>query len=71
MIDPTYLHNLVDGTLLVGFLTVAWKANRTLNRWLDVMKDYPPHRHFNGRIVYPKGMEPGVVENIGEQRGRA
>ena len=71
MIDPTYLHNMVDGTLLVAGLSIAWKANRTLNRWFDVLKDFPPHRHFNGRIVYPKGMEPGVVEHIGEQRGRA
>lgn len=72
MIAPESLHNMMDGTLLVFVLTFLWKANRTLNRWLDVMKEFPPHRHINGsRIMYPTGMEPGVVENIGEQRGRA
>jgi len=71
MIDPTYLHNMVDGTVLVGFCTLAWKANRTLNRWIDVMREYPPHRHFNGRILYPSGMEPGRVEHINDGRGRA
>lgn len=65
MISPDYLHNLVDGTLLVGFITVVWKANRALNRWIDVLKEYPPHRHENGLILFPKGMEPGVVKREG------
>lgn len=62
------LHNMVDGTLLVGFIAVVWKANRTLNRWLDVLKDFPPHRHANGLILYPQGMEPGEVQHVIAQR---
>jgi hypothetical protein len=68
MINPEYLHYFVDGSLIAAIAGVGWKANRTLNRWLDVMKDFPPHRHVNGIILYPEGMTPGAVEKIGGQR---
>lgn len=65
MISPEYLHYLVDA----GILSIIWKANRSLNRWLDVMTEYPPHRHIgeNGStvILYPKGLDPGVVQRGG------
>lgn len=48
---------------------LVWKGNRTLNRWIDIMKDFPPHAHANGTIRYPKGFEPGLVERV-EQIGR-
>lgn len=46
-------------------LPIAWKVNRVLNRYLDVFKDHPPHRHINGKILYPKGFEPPQVQTLG------
>lgn len=59
------LHRLADGVELVGFLVLIWKGNQAINRILNVLKDFPPHRHIgtNGDIVYPVGMEPGVVQH--------
>lgn len=51
-------------------LPLLWKGNRTLNRWMDVMKDFPPHAHSNGTIRYPRGMEPGRLEHLGGEIGR-
>jgi hypothetical protein len=31
-------------------------------RLASILRDFPPHRHDNGHIIYPKGYEPGVVE---------
>jgi hypothetical protein len=66
MINPEYLHYLVDG----GIFLLIWRGIRAANRWYDVLNEFPPHRHIqeNGTtaILYPKGLEPGVV-----QRGRS
>ena len=60
-----YLHYVVDGAILLGI----WKGIRTLNRLYDILIDFPPHRHENGLVLFPKGFEPGAVKH--EQRGRA
>ena len=31
-------------------------------RLASIFKDFPPHRHTNGHIFYPKGYEPGKME---------
>ncbi len=31
-------------------------------KMLFVFREYPPHRHDNGHILYPRGMEPGQVQ---------
>lgn len=49
---------------LLGLLTVLWKGNRAINRLIDVLKDFPPHRHENGLVIYPKDYEPGEVKRI-------
>lgn len=59
------LHRLADAAELIGFLVLIWKGNRAINRILDVLEQFPPHRHENGLILFPKGFEPGMV-----QRGR-
>jgi hypothetical protein len=28
-------------------------------RLVSIMRDFPPHLHDNGNIIYPKGYEPG------------
>lgn len=33
-----------------------------------ILKQYPPHRHVGKRIFYPKGYEPGEVEDVGPSR---
>jgi hypothetical protein len=33
-------------------------------RLVNVLREYPPHRHVNGKIEYPKGMEPPVVRPL-------
>lgn len=30
-----------------------------------ILREYPPHRHDNGHILYPAGYEPGAVQKIG------
>lgn len=51
-------------TMLVTFLGVAWKVMRVLARHESLMADYPPHRHLNGRIIYPHEYEPSKVESL-------
>jgi len=34
------------------------------DRVLDVMKDFPPHRHVNGHVIYPEGYLPTPVEEL-------
>jgi hypothetical protein len=42
---------------------VLWGAARLRS----IMKDFPPHRHLNGKIMYPAGYAPGKTEAIGER----
>ena len=63
MINPEYIHYLVDGGILLGL----WRGIRAANRWYDVLTEYPPHRHVNGNILYPRGMDPGLVQRAPER----
>lgn len=54
------LHLGVEGSLLtlcVGVLVVCFRI-------YNVLKDYPPHRHENGRVAYPRDFQPPVVEEL-------
>jgi hypothetical protein len=46
------------------FLLIGVKGLRKLDRFYALFEDNPPHRHLNGKIIYPKGYEPPVVENL-------
>jgi hypothetical protein len=35
-------------------------------RLMSLLRDYPPHRHINGRILFPKGYEPPEVMRMGK-----
>lgn len=50
------------GELLVAVGAVAYL--RKIARLLGVFDDYPPHRHINGKITYPKGYSPEPVEQM-------
>jgi hypothetical protein len=45
-------------------MTAAGYVIRAANRVFTVLKDFPPHRHINGSIVYPEGYEPTVVQHL-------
>lgn len=45
--------------LLMGF--GAWyKFLRKIDLLIQRMEDFPPHRHTNGGVIYPKGFDPGA-----------
>lgn len=60
-----YIHRAADFVELIGFLVLIWKGNRAINRIIDVLADFPPHRHENGLILFPKGFSPGEVKRVG------
>lgn len=48
------------GELLVAAGAVGYL--RKISRLLGVFDDYPPHRHIEGVISYPKGYAPGSTQ---------
>lgn len=51
----------------VAAITLAVAVLRRLNRDESLRQDFPPHRHINGKILYPRDYEPAVVEKLQEQ----
>lgn len=49
---------------------VAWRVIRAANRIESVLKDFPPHRHINGNVIYPVGFEPTELGSINGERIR-
>jgi hypothetical protein len=49
---------------LLTIMTAAAYVIRAANRVFTVLKDFPPHRHINGSIVYPEGYEPTAVHHL-------
>lgn len=43
----------------------AWRVIIAANRVSTVLKDFPPHRHVNGSVIYPEGYEPTPVHRLG------
>lgn len=52
---------------LIPLIVVCWRMFHAANRLMDVLKDYPPHLHVNGKVIYPKGFEPGKVARLDMQ----
>lgn len=46
--------------ILVIGAPLWWSAIRLAS----ILKDFPPHRHDNGNIIYPKGYEPSRVQTL-------
>jgi hypothetical protein len=47
------------GVMIFGVVApVIWATLRIAN----VLKDFPPHRHVNNKIIYPIGYGPTEVE---------
>lgn len=55
----TYFHGAEVLILLFG---VALPMLRSSQRLRNILQDFPPHRHTNGKIIYPKGYEPSKPE---------
>lgn len=43
---------------------VAIKMWKRLERDDALHRDYPPHRHINGKILFPHDYEPAQVEQL-------
>lgn len=56
-----HVEHLVELGTVIG---TAWRVVSIAKEVLDVLKEFPPHRHINGRIAYPKGFEPAVIESL-------
>ncbi|HEX3156810.1 MAG TPA: hypothetical protein VHV32_19430 [Candidatus Angelobacter sp.] len=66
-------------TILAMAATVIWtcllissKVSRALGTFEAVLKNFPPHRHINGTIVYPDEYEPTAVQTLypnGQSKG--
>lgn len=59
----------LDPSIHIGealtILGVGWKIVTKLTRIASLLEDFPPHRHVNGKIVYPKDYSPGVIQQLG------
>jgi hypothetical protein len=53
---------------LIVLLGVAWRVVAAANRLMSVLRDFPPHRHDNGNVIYPHGFEPTKVRRLGQQQ---
>lgn len=49
---------------LLVLLGVAWRVVVALNRFTGILKDFPPHRHVNGSVIYPEGYEPTPIQRL-------
>ncbi len=43
---------------------VAFSVKTAADRVHGVLKDFPPHAHINGNIIYPEGFSPPVVQKM-------
>lgn len=55
---------IVFGAAGVALFGAAWRMFTWAKRMDDMTRDFPPHHHINGKISYPKGYEPPLVEQL-------
>lgn len=58
----------VPVTAVIAIVGIAWKVIRVVNRLEMMLQEYPPHRHINGHIVYPKGYTPEKAQSASAGR---
>jgi len=54
-----WFHGVEVLILLLGVALPMWRSSQRLR---SILMDFPPHRHTNGKILYPKGYEPSKSE---------
>ena len=64
MITMPSIEVIAHGVETVTFIVAAIKGFRVLDRFYNLFKDFPPHRHVGRDILYPKGYSPEKMENI-------
>jgi len=47
---------------ILAILGVGYKIFRKLSVIIDAFENFPPHRHVNGKILYPRDFSPGRIE---------
>lgn len=65
------IDHLLHGGEFLTFLLVGLGFIRYINRRESIERDYPPHRHVNGSILYPPDRKPGTIEKMGTAAGGA
>lgn len=58
------LFRILSGGAAVAAISLAWKVISRLNREESLHRDFPPHRHINGSIIYPREYVPTAVEKL-------
>lgn len=61
------------GAVITGAVVVASylrRINEQLTAIRKALEEYPPHRHINGRILYPKDFQPGETEQLAAAGGQ-
>lgn len=58
------LENLYHLSEALAVIFACLKAVRVFNRHENLYKDFPPHRHVNGKILYPRGFSPQKLEDL-------
>ena len=59
--------NAIHISTLLVIAKMAYHVIKASNRIEDILKDFPPHRHVNGKIIFAKGFEPAKSETLSEQ----
>jgi hypothetical protein len=60
-----WFHGIELAVMIFGVAApIIWSAFRLRS----VLKDFPPHRHLNGKVIYPIGYAPSRTETIEEMR---
>lgn len=57
-LDHETLDLAVHAVEALSILGVGLGGLKKLNHLIDLFKDFPPHRHINGFVLYPEGYEP-------------
>jgi len=42
----------------IAICSFGWRILYKLDRFLVLFDEYPPHKHIDSKILYPKGMDP-------------
>lgn len=53
-----------ESSLLLGAIVTGIRVIRALDRNQSIMRDYPPHRHINGKVLYPDDYPPSRVDEL-------
>jgi hypothetical protein len=62
-----HIQEAIIGGLVTGLFTAASMTIGLLIAFGSLkrmFREYPPHRHVNGRVLYPTGYAPGEVQTL-------